>query len=104
MVSWFPHESTDLDAMLGDSPHSITAAGITEKCFYDLRGEATEMQGSAAPQINQVEVATVKQAHFPNIKQDDSVQLSDEEGWQQDYVVLQVMPSGSMLELLLQRA
>lgn len=103
MAFSFPNESIDIDAMLGDSPHSITASAVTHPCFYDLRGESQEMEGSAAPHIHQVEVATVKAEHFPAIKQDDSVSVSEGAIWQQAYKVLQVLPAGSMFELLLQR-
>jgi hypothetical protein len=103
MVYSFPNEGTDLDVMLADSRHSITVGTDSHKCFYDLRGQAEEMDGSAAPLIHQVEVATVKREHFPNIKQGDTAAVSEASVWSQSYTVLEVVPAGALLELLLQR-
>jgi hypothetical protein len=99
----FPGEDEDLDAMLDDSPHRITVSGATQPCFYELRGELGEEAGGAASQVLQMEVATVKAAHFPDIAEGSSASISGP-GLSQDYTVLRIIQVGSMTELLLQRA
>jgi hypothetical protein len=103
MAYVFPGESADLEVMLADSLHSITVDGVTHRCFYDLRGELGEDAGGAAGQVLQIEVATIKADHFPAIVEGDEVSIAEESGWQQQYIILRVMPSGAMKELLLQK-
>jgi hypothetical protein len=104
MAYAFAGESADLEVMLSDSPHSITVEGLTHRCFYDLRSELGEDAGGAAGQVLQIEVATIKADHFPALAEGDAVMIEEDDAWQQQYVVLRVLPSGAMKELLLQRA
>ena len=99
----FPGESADIEVMLGDSPHSITVGEVSRPCFYDLRGELGTEQASAASQVLQIEVATIKADHFPTIAEGDSATVAELGSWQQQYTVLRVLPSGAFTELLLQR-
>ncbi len=103
MAYAFAGESEDLEAMLVGSPHSITVGVVTRRCFYDLRGELGEEVGGAAGQVLEIEIAAIKADHFPAIAEGDTVTIADEDGWQQQYAVLRVMPTGAMKELLLRR-
>jgi hypothetical protein len=101
----FPGESADLDVMLADSPHSLTVDTVTRPCFYDLRAELGPVTGSAAPQVLQLEVATVKAADFPGIAEGASVSLTEAgpDGWTVTYTVLRRLAGSAFVELLLQR-
>jgi len=98
----FPSEDEDLDVMLDDSPHQITVSGTVHPCFYELRGELGDESGGAAAQVLQMEVATVKAEHFPDIDEGSCASISGP-GLSQTYTVLRIMQVGSMTELLLQR-
>lgn len=104
MAYSFPGESADLDVMLADSPHSLTVAGVTRPCFYDLRGELGTMTGSAAPQVLQMEIVTVKAADFPGIAEGAAVTVTETDGWMATYTVLRLLRGSAFVELLLKRA
>ncbi len=103
MAYVFPFESEDLEVMLSDSLHSIIVDGVTRPCFYDLRGELGEEPGGAAAQVLQIEVATIKADHFPAIMEGAAVTIAEKDSWQRQYIVLRLMPAGSVMELFLQR-
>lgn len=98
----FPGESEDLEAMLDDSLHSITLGDVTRPCFYELRSEPGEEAGGGAAQVLQVEVATIKADHFPDIAEGDTVTIAEADSWHRDYAVVRVMPAGAMKDLVLQ--
>jgi hypothetical protein len=107
VVYSFPGESADLDVMLADSPHSITVAGVTRPCFYDLRSEVGPVTGSAAPQVLEMEIATVKTADYPAIADGAAVSVAEWDGllqaWTVNYTVLRHLRGSAFTELMLQR-
>jgi hypothetical protein len=102
----FPGERADLDMMLADSPHTITVGTVTRPCFYDLRADVGAVPGSAAPQVLELEVATVKADDFPGIADGAAVSITEagDDGWTADYTVLRRLRGSAFVELLLQRA
>lgn len=103
MAYVFPGESEDIEVMLGDSPHSITAGGVTGRCFYEVRSDLGEETAGAAGRVLDIELATVASGRFPALREGDPVTISDDAGTQRQYVVIRIMASGPMRELMLQR-
>ena len=103
MAYVFPNESEDLDVMLSDSPHTITAGSVTHPCFYDLEAREGNFPGSDAAQVLQMESVAIKTDHFPDMAEGAIVTIAEGTSWQQDYTVLRILQSGAMSELLLQR-
>ena len=99
----FPNESEDLDIMLSDSLHTITVGAITQPCFYDLSAQEGNFPGSDAAQVLQMETASIKTDHFPDLVEGDQVTIAEISAWQQDYTILRILKNGAMSELLLQR-
>ncbi len=99
----FPNESEDLDVMLSDSLHTITVGAVTQPCFYDNSAQEGSFPGSDAAQVLQMETASIKTDHFPDLAEGDQVGITEKETWQQDYTILRILKNGAMSELLLQR-
>lgn len=89
--------------MLADSPHTITVAGVTRPCFYDLRAELGTVPGSAAPQVLQIESATIKAVDFPGIAEGASVTIAEYLVEHGTYTVLRLLRAGALVELWLKR-
>jgi len=98
----FATESDDLDVMLADSPHIIMREGVRYPCFYDISAADGAEPGGAAAQVLQMETASVKAEHFPDIKEGETVEITEPGLWTRDYIVLQAMQNGGMKELILQ--
>jgi len=100
----FASESEDVDCMLADSMHSLTWNGAKHPCFYDLSTETGLEPGGAAAQGLEMETASVKADHFPDLAEGDTVLIAETNAWEQEYQVIQAYHNGCMLDLLLHRA
>lgn len=104
MPETFVGEAADLDAMLEDSPHTVTIGVLTRPCFFDSRAEVDTLTGSAAPQVQQIEIATVKADAFPGLAEGQAATIAEYLVVQRTYVIVRILRSGPMAELWLQRS
>jgi hypothetical protein len=101
----------DLDDLLEDSPHTITAGDKTAACWFASSDEAVLSRGGTAAQIANVSVAQVKTDDFPNIKGNDAVTIKElnDDGTaisSQNFTVFrrEAIQDGAMTELVLKKA
>lgn len=69
-------EEADIDAVLADSPDSITIANVSQPCIFDDWEEVVLEQEGGAGQVVRTTIARVKTSAFPNVKGDDPVQVN----------------------------
>lgn len=63
----------EIDTMLGDWGHSLTAGAVTHPCLFDQRDEIGLEHEGGAGQLLRIIVAIVKTSHFPGLQGGDPV-------------------------------